>query len=226
MQSTAQQSRCVNTICGRHRKHGDKEGSTCDLQFAASRELTFHDTVVHNSREDDKWFNHIIFRPAKRQFSGKLRTGRMYRERRFGCGGGEDVLHGNKLKRCFDWRTCSACGSKVGLLSGGVRAGGEMSWIGSWPKAKAEEKVQRAPRLVCGRASTNGEEGGECEEEKDGATVMLEEFVSKQQYKGAEEMTQWRNISKEGMAALMKVSCGNMEEEVLEKYNVKVVASR
>ena len=53
------------------------------------------------------------------------------------------------------------------------------------------------------------------------AIVMLEEFVSKQQYKDAEEMTQWRNISKEGMAALMKESCGNMEEEVLEKYNVE-----
>ena len=61
MQSTAQQSHCVNTVCGLHEKHGDKEGasSTCDEQCAASRELTFHDTVsrkltVNNSREDDK----------------------------------------------------------------------------------------------------------------------------------------------------------------------------
>ena len=30
-----------------------------------------------------------------------------------------------------------------------------------------------------------------------------------------------KNIIKEGMAALMKESCGNMEEEVLEKYNVE-----
>ena len=47
MQSTAQKSHCVNTICGHHKKNGVKEGasSTCDLQFAVSRELTFHDSV-------------------------------------------------------------------------------------------------------------------------------------------------------------------------------------
>ena len=46
MQSTAQQSHCVNTICGhrkKKKKHGVEEGasSTCDQQFAVSRELTF-----------------------------------------------------------------------------------------------------------------------------------------------------------------------------------------
>ena len=48
IQSAARKSHWVNTICGHHTKvHGVEEGasSTCDQQFAVSRELTFHDTV-------------------------------------------------------------------------------------------------------------------------------------------------------------------------------------
>ena len=42
---------------------------------------------------------------------------------------------------------------------------------------------------------TWGEKKASVKKKRMVATVMFEEFVSKQQYKDAEEMTQWRKIS-------------------------------